>query len=186
MYETSSEAFPNVHCGHLDAAHPKYQDCSRTNNSFSEAKFDEPPMPVLPPPYATVRPQLSGLFWKGHAKLMPIVGARKNRMKKGAGKDSKKDSRDGYDYVHGHFFGVLTALNTKQLSAKTLFSLVVLAHQRVDEQTTNLNRWAKRRMPNAYCWLDENRGIISDERIGQCLDDVKAQHVAAHPTRLKA
>jgi hypothetical protein len=166
MYDMPSDAFPDIH---LEIGYPECHNC------FSDGNFDEPAIAVVPRPCYPVLPAF-GVFWGAHARLMLRAAAgRKNRIKKGEGKDARKDSRDGYDYARGHFFGVLTGLNVTQLSAKVLFRVVALAQGRAGKQTTNLNRWGKRRVPNAYCWLDENRGIISDELIGQCLDDAKAQ-----------
>jgi hypothetical protein len=131
------------------------------------------PTPALPsPPSSVPRPPAVQLTFSvvEHGKsALGVGGRKKNQIRKGEGKDAKKDPRDGYEYVNGIFFGILKDMNGGQLGAKTLFKLIVLV-QRDNKQTlTSLNRW----MPNAYSWLDENSSHIDLNLLARHLEEVR-------------
>jgi hypothetical protein len=132
------------------------------------------PSPPSPPPEVQRWAVHLGVSGRQHAKSALSVGGRKkNQIKKGEGKDAKKDERDGYDYVNGHFYGVLTRMNDGQLGAKTLFKVVLFAYRDSKQPLLPLNRWCKRRMPNAYSWLDDNKSRIDNDLLQRCLAQAK-------------
>jgi hypothetical protein len=103
-----------------------------------------------------------------------LAERRKNKIKKGEGRDAKKDGRDNYLYYEGHYFEVLSSLQKKPVNSKVLFELCKVVEARAQLPLTALNRWAKRRMPNAYAWLDENESAIGDEFVKKCFVAVQA------------
>jgi hypothetical protein len=49
----------------------------------------------------------------------------------------------------------------------------VLAQRESRQPLTPLNRWCKRRMPNAYSWLDENKSQFTDALLEGCLAEAR-------------
>jgi hypothetical protein len=97
-----------------------------------------------------------------------LAERKKNKIKKGEGRDAKKDDRDNYRYSEGHYFKVLSSLQKKPVNSKVLFELCKVVKASAQGPLTALNRWAKRRMANAYSWLDENERTIGDEFVKEC------------------
>jgi hypothetical protein len=99
-----------------------------------------------------------------------------NRIKKGTGKDAKADPFDGYHFQSGYFFEVLNSMGERPPSAKLLFKLcnVLQQQERKGQPPLELrNRWAKRRIPNAYAWLDRQKNKITKEEFYDCLIKAK-------------
>jgi hypothetical protein len=100
----------------------------------------------------------------------------RNQIKKGEGRDARKDFFDCYDYEHGFFYEELRKIETNPPSAKLVFEICKVLrekHRSDKELLETANRWAKRRMPNAYAWLDRQREKISKEEILDCLREAK-------------
>jgi hypothetical protein len=99
---------------------------------------------------------------------------RKNQVKKGCGPDSKRDEcgRDNYPYQEGYFYKVLSETLGRQAPSTFVRDFVSFAaadkkdgqedylRQVARKELSPANRWAKRRMPCAYGWLDENKEVI--------------------------
>lgn len=98
-----------------------------------------------------------------------------NQQKKGTGKDAKPDPYDHYPYTSGYFFQLLTSMGERAPSAKLMFELgkVLREQVRSDPPLEVANRWAKRRLPNAYAWLDRQQKKISREEFVRCLGIAK-------------
>jgi hypothetical protein len=94
------------------------------------------------------------------------VSAKPNKVQKGSGPDAKKDPMDDYAYTEGHFHQVLVAAGLKGTSAKVIFGVckrLVQVHEEDCLKLSRMNRWAKRRLANAYAWLDQNASLICEE-----------------------
>jgi hypothetical protein len=115
--------------------------------------------------------------WDGKSKGR--VGNREshhNQIKKGEGRDAKKDFWDFYVYEHGFFYEQLRKIEKNSISAKLVFEIcrVLREKDRTDKQKLEkANRWAKRRMPNAYAWLDRQREKISKEEFLESVKEAK-------------
>jgi hypothetical protein len=131
------------------------------------------PSPASRPSYVPPAGQLAVVVVEHGKSALSVGGRKKNQIKKGEGKDARKDPRDGYDYVNGPFFSILKNMNGGQLGAKTLFKLAVLVQRDSRQSLTPLNRWCKRRMPNAYSWLDENISRIDRDLLARCLKEAR-------------
>jgi hypothetical protein len=97
-------------------------------------------------------------------------------VKKGDGRDAKPDDSDGYAYSKGHFYQVIFRATGKAPIAAVLFGLCAAIAARLKDagrQLTERNRWAKRRVANAYAWLDRNESQIRDCECLECLAQVQ-------------
>jgi hypothetical protein len=104
-------------------------------------------------------PQLSG--W----------APRRNRIPKGQGPDSKRDAQDRYDFTAGHFYAVALELDHMAPSSALLFAICKAIREKCSttgRTLRHMNRWAKRRIANAYAWLDKNRDVIPDDLFREC------------------
>jgi hypothetical protein len=136
-------------------------------SSLSLSPTCQSPSPVAPP-VADPGQKTQPPGRSDHAQSM-VRERKKNTIKKGEGRDAKKDDKDNYQYCEGHSFKMLRVLQKKKpVSSKVLFELCRLVEERATGTLTTLNRWAKRRMPNAYAWLDDNEKGIGDELMKSC------------------
>jgi hypothetical protein len=88
----------------------------------------------------------------GNAKSKGITENQKphrNQTKKGDGRDAEKDDWDLYDYSTGFF------------------------DREGEQRLEQANRWAKRRVGNAYAWLDRHKEKISKLEFPYCWRDAK-------------
>jgi hypothetical protein len=97
----------------------------------------------------------------------------KKRAKKGTGPDAKRDPRDGYNFRNGRSFNLTQRWFGRALPLKLLSPICTLIASRSLVPLTKLNRFAKRRMSNAYCWLDENHDRIDPNFLRQCFNEVQ-------------
>jgi hypothetical protein len=92
---------------------------------------------------------------------------RPNQTKKGEGPESKQhaaDEWDDYQASRGMSCPRLSELGRAGITLAQLQKLCdnIAAFMKAKNITlTKRNRWAKRRKPNAFHWLDENWGTIS-------------------------
>jgi hypothetical protein len=168
---------PTVTPANAESSAPSLSDSyifSDGDMGFRDDIFEHPGGDVLPlPPAPRARRG-------GRRRAAVDVPRKKNKIAKGDGRDAKPDPRDGYNYQIGNFFPILARLNGAALTAKVLFPFIEIIARTVPV-SVNPNRFAKRRIPNAYCWLDENRNDIPEEVAAQCLSQAKAQ--VAHHSR---
>jgi hypothetical protein len=147
-----------------------------------------PPPPVPPPPREPSSPPGPAsppggppleLGFPSPPPPAPDRGGRSrkpNKVKKGEGRDAQEDEWDKYPATSGHFYQVLVCGGGKAPIAATLFALCGAIEDRVRAKGGELserNRWAKRRVPNAYAWLDRNAGSISDATCLACYRGLK-------------
>jgi hypothetical protein len=101
-----------------------------------------------------------------------------NLIKKGEGRDAKKDPSDNYAYEEGFFYRELRSLVGKPPFAKLVFEIckVLREQDRTGKPPLEAaNRWAKRRMPNAYAWLDRQWGKVTKEELLECLREAQSR-----------
>jgi hypothetical protein len=101
---------------------------------------------------------------------------KRNRIKKGDGPDALADpaGRDGYPFVEGYFYQRLEHMIVKSPS-KSVFAFCKEVVKRRPPKLSRTNRWVYRRMANAYAWLDQNRSVISETIIEDCLEELRGQ-----------
>lgn len=101
---------------------------------------------------------------------------KRNKVKKGCGPDAREDESDDYPYADGHFYTLACQSGEKPPTARVVFEvcrIVAARLQAARRDASRLNRWGKRRMPNAYAWLDKNRDLIADAEFHDCLAEAK-------------
>jgi hypothetical protein len=97
-----------------------------------------------------------------------------NRIKKGMGPDAKPDLYDHYPYKEGHFYNVIVRPGEIPPASKIVFRICDLAERAdVDRRLSWRDRWAKRRIANAYAWLDLNEKILRDSDVLKWYSEVK-------------
>jgi hypothetical protein len=146
--------------------------------SDASSPLPQPPTPASPPPRESSSPpggpplELGFCCPPGAPALSCGGRPRKpNKVRKGEGRDSKKDEWDDYSAVGGHFYQVLLRGSGRPPIAAALFALCAALEKRLGAENGELskrNRWAKRRVANAYAWLDRNAGSISDATCLEC------------------
>jgi hypothetical protein len=170
-------------------AEPFFGDVTEATTTFCPLTLTIPPSPLFPfqnsseSPSPSSQPMSSSdSEWDGSSKVAKSKGKagnrkpHRNQIKKGEGRDAKKDFWDFYDYQHGFFYGELRKIEENSLSAKLVFEICKVLRQkdRTDkEPLETANRWAKRRMRNAYAWLDRHREKISKEEFLDCVKVAK-------------
>jgi hypothetical protein len=90
------------------------------------------------------------------------------QLAKGHGKDAAKDDYDKYDFKSGHCYNLFHGIECHAPLAKVIFEvckLLIQNHTIAQRTLLPMNRWAKRRMPNAYAWLDRNQEMVTDEEL---------------------
>jgi hypothetical protein len=96
---------------------------------------------------------------------------KRNKIKKGEGRDAEKDEWDDYDYLKGHFYCLLRNGGGSVPKSKQLFGVCKKVEEVMKSRGCELserNRWAKRRIANAYAWLDRNVSQITDSDFLDC------------------
>jgi hypothetical protein len=88
---------------------------------------------------------------------------KKNKIKKGQGADGVPDpcGRDNYPFEKGYFYTLLKQRLRARPLKPQLMDFCAAIEERTPTPLPARNRWAKRRLPNAYGWLDECRESIS-------------------------
>jgi hypothetical protein len=92
------------------------------------------------------------------------------------------DEDDTYEYRSGHFFQVLVGAAGMAPIAAVLFAMCTVLEDRLTNEGRQLSersRWAKRRLANAYAWLDRNVGQIADFECLECFREVANQPAPA-------
>jgi hypothetical protein len=102
-------------------------------------------------------------------RFIPFHRRRKNKIKKGDGPDAKGDPNDHYPFYEGFAYSHLRRHFGKNPPASVVFEVCRAVVRLAPGQLSEQNRWAKRRLPNAYAWLDANRATISDALLDRCL-----------------
>jgi hypothetical protein len=87
---------------------------------------------------------------------------KKNQIRKGEGKDGQPDQYDKYLFVDEWAYGVIRKCADCAPKARQVFDICTLLEQRCRDLSIR-NRAAKRRLPNAYCWIDRNKDSIPVE-----------------------
>jgi hypothetical protein len=85
----------------------------------------------------------------------------RNKIKKGDGKDARADPRDYYAFEAGQAYNDITELNGGPALAPIVFTIAKLVADTFAEQVTAPNRFAKRRVPNPYSWMDEHWQFVN-------------------------
>jgi hypothetical protein len=98
---------------------------------------------------------------------------RKNAIRKGQGVDAKPDRFDRYPYHLGYFHRILGREFGTWPKAPEVFAICAKIESKVSSVSLR-NRWAKRRLPNAYAWLDHNQALVSDEAFCSVVREVMA------------
>jgi hypothetical protein len=143
-----------------------------TEPELSQAWFptdDFAPENVAPPPRQT--PELPVLPENPIAESNS--GPKKNKIKKGFGPDSKSDEDDGYNFQLGYFYQRLKKFFGRTPPAGLVFEICQRVLKGSAMPLTDLNRWGRRRMGNAYAWLDRNQGRIPDQLFERCYYEAK-------------
>jgi hypothetical protein len=89
--------------------------------------------------------------------------------------DARPDPFDQYPYTTGHFYDLCMTVIEKELKMVDLFVLCTKIEKHHNDPIAHLlplsprNRAAKRRMANAYAWLEINKDVISDAEFLQYL-----------------
>jgi hypothetical protein len=103
---------------------------------------------------------------------------KKNKVRKGDGVDSRRNSpdplnRDDYPFKGGHFWQLLIQrFGEKALNQKRLNCFCKELRGGLPSGTTAAGRWnhfVLRRRPCAFAWLDAHKDVISDSMIDACL-----------------
>jgi hypothetical protein len=103
---------------------------------------------------------------------------KKNKVRKGDGVDSRRNSpdplnRDDYPFKGGHFWQLLIQrFGEKALNQKRPNCFCKELRDRLPSGTTAAGRWNRfvlRRRPCAFAWLDSHEAVISDSMIDACL-----------------
>jgi hypothetical protein len=135
------------------------------------------PLPGQETPPVTSDSGSSDTEWYG-APSPPEAHTKKNKIKKGEGRDGRPDEWDRYEY-HGKLaHQMFQHLGESQPSAKLVFAVCRLLEEREskgDHRLSTRNRAAKRRMPNAYAWLDRNSLVLPLLGFAECVMRAKAQ-----------
>jgi hypothetical protein len=104
--------------------------------------------------------------------------AKPNKITKGFGPDGKKgkgwDRDDNYQPKTGHFFWVLAPAGSVGPHAKELNMICEMAEKAHKGQVESRRRAAKRRKPNAYAWLDQHEGTLTDQEVLRWYEEVKS------------
>jgi hypothetical protein len=87
---------------------------------------------------------------------------RMNQIPKGSGRGARSDPSDGYNFREGTAFSVLPNYPTTPITAGLARAICKTARERYRSVpgVSKLTHLALRRLPNRYCWLDENWAII--------------------------
>jgi hypothetical protein len=91
---------------------------------------------------------------------------KKNKTKKGEGKDAFADEDDHYQFQEGHCYCLFSAVEPGDPPAKVLFEICKIVNGTpgiAQGPLSQLKRWAKRRKANAYAWLDRNHDRVPDD-----------------------
>jgi hypothetical protein len=97
---------------------------------------------------------------------------KKRYKPKGTGPDSLPDSRDNYDHESGHFSKAIRSM-AGPLRNTVIFKIVDYIAKALG-LARSVGRFGKRRLGPAYCWMDENRSLISRELLGEAIRAAKA------------
>jgi hypothetical protein len=84
----------------------------------------------------------------------------RNKIKKGEGKDARPDARDHYPFETGQAYQDITRFNGGPALAPIVFGIAKGLADQFSEQVTPLNRFARRRVPNAYSWMDDHWHLV--------------------------
>jgi hypothetical protein len=131
------------------------------NENGSSAKSSYPVQRTFYAISATPQCQSLGRFAPTNPRCHP------NRTKKGEGPESRQratDRWDNYQANRGVSFSRLGQLGHPGITLAQLQKLcdkIAVFMRTRNIVLTGRNRWAKRRKPNAFHWLDENWGKIS-------------------------
>jgi hypothetical protein len=90
-----------------------------------------------------------------------VVQRKKNSIRKGDGKDAAPDEHDNYKHHQGWAFNVLKDALRSEITAVAICNVVKELSRQAG--VTPPNRWAQRRKPNAYSWIDRNKAVIQAE-----------------------
>jgi hypothetical protein len=131
---------------------------------------------IVPPPQMSdfglssdERPKVAKIKRRAGRKGIPCP----NHIPKGQGPDAKPDFWDNYDFQNRFFYHGLCFGGVKPPKGPLLFTMCrILRATPPPVQLTldRANRWATKRNPNAYAWLDRQRGKIS---IFEVLDSLR-------------
>jgi hypothetical protein len=103
---------------------------------------------------------------------------RRNQIKKGEGRDAQEDLFDHYDFYGKSAHQMFQQAGETQPSAKLVFEVCkcLVEHDSGTQKVLSFqNRWAKRRMPNAYAWLDQNSSALLAIGFQACITEAKAR-----------
>jgi hypothetical protein len=108
------------------------------------------------------------------------ASTKKNRVRKGEGPDAGPDrlGRDHYAFRIGHFYALLKQRLGWEPWKWELMAFCTAIEDGALGLPEKRNRYARRRMPNAYGWLDDNQA-----RSGGIPQDVVDAAFAAIPKR---
>jgi hypothetical protein len=168
-------------------ADPLLSDVTESTTTFSSFTLTTPTSQLFsiqksPETHSPFPASLSDSEWDGTSEVVTLkerVGIQErhhNLVKKGEGRDAKKDLWDNYLYDEGFFYGVLYKTEGKSPSAKLVFEVCKVLREQDrsgKDPFEPANRWAKRRMANAFAWLDRHKGKISTEEFLDCLREAK-------------
>jgi hypothetical protein len=111
----------------------------------------------------------------------PKSERKPNRIPKGQGKEADPDAlgRDGYDYQNlSFFYRLLMARLGDKPHQPVTFGLCKAVIKMALPGLTEVNRWVTRRMPCAFCWLEENRQLIYGRVLDCCLHELATSGIA--------
>jgi hypothetical protein len=100
-----------------------------------------------------------------HIEAAPQT-SKKNKTKKGEGKDGVADEDDNYPFQDGHCHCLFRDIDAGEPPAKVIFEICKIVNGTpvvAQGPLSRLKRWAKRRKPNAYAWLDRNHHNVPDD-----------------------
>jgi hypothetical protein len=128
---------------------------------------------TIPDPPAMPTPQISSM----------ALDKIPERRARGTGVDAKPDPRDGYDYRRGYFYNEIHK-RCGRIVNTFLWSIVKYINHQVT-MPERLRRNEQRRIPVAYCHLDENRERITDAILDQAIDFAKSSSPRTRNERLE-
>jgi hypothetical protein len=150
--------------------------------AFPAERSDIIPPQVFPVPLFTVPNPLAfppNLIFAGFPGFLTGIQPRwkprkPNKVRKGDGPESVPDPEgyDDYEYQKSPFFRKLKPLIKKRHS-RILKLLCKAIRQHQPEGLSIPNRWAMRRVPCSYAWLDRNQTVISDDLLMTCLMELR-------------
>jgi hypothetical protein len=110
------------------------------------------------------------------APAVKKTAPKPNKIKKGDGIDGVPDplGRANFDFQGTRLYLLLSPHFVKRpsLALFRFCRLVEAELYKLRIPHTPTNRWTTQRIPDAYCWLEENQGLITDGLFFRCLSQL--------------